>query len=539
MSARVILVGATGAFGERLARMLATWPQVELVLAARGVARAEALARELGCQAIGFDRDHPENLRSLRPWAVIDAAGPFQQGNFGLAHAALTAGAHYIDIADGRAFVAAFADALNAQARAAGVLAVTGASSTPALSNAVLDVMTQGWAAIDIVRVAISPGARAPRGLSVVRAILSYAGREVAVFSAARWNWEAGWSGLTRMQFPGLGHRLVSLCDTPDLDILAGRVRREARFMAGLELAPLHVGLWLLAWLPRAWLVRSLEPAAKPLLAIADFFAPLGSDRGGMVVEAQGEGRDGGPRVARWSLAAERNAGPSVPVAAAAAVLRGLLEGRIAQRGAQACVGLVTVDQILAELAPLPITTSLESGEGPPTLLRGLLGDDVERLPPQVTAVHDRVAVRTFQGRGRARGSVNRRARLLRALVGLPEPGRYPKLSVTIAPEPGGERWLRDFGPRRFRSYLASVRTPGQFEERIGALRFRFAPQMRPDGFSWRFLSWSLLGLPLPKALAPTIRAKTFARDGGYRFSVLTAHRWLGVAFAYCGRLDG
>lgn len=539
MSARVVLVGATGAFGERLARILATWPQVELVVAARGVARAEALARELGCKVAIFDRDHPEALRNLKPWAVIDAAGPFQHGDMRLAYAAIVAGAHYVDIADGRAFVAAFPDALNAQAKAAGVLAVTGASSTPALSNAALDVMTDGWAAIDIVRVAISPGARAPRGLSVVRAILSYAGREVAVFSDARWSWEAGWSGLTRMEFPGLGHRLVSLCETPDLDILAGRVRREARFMAGLELAPLHVGLWLLAWLPRAWLVRSLEPAAKPLLAIADVFAPLGSDRGGMVVEAQGEGQDGSPRVARWSLAAERNAGPSVPVAAAAAVLRGLLDGRIVQRGARACVGLVTVDQILAELAPLPIMTRLESGEGPPTLLRGLLGDEVERLPPQVAAVHDRVAVRTLQGRGRARGSMDRAARLIRAAVGLPEPGRYPKLSVTIAPEPGGERWLRDFGSRRFSSYLTRVRAPGQFEERIGPLRFRFTPQLRTDGFNWRFESWSLLGLPLPKALAPSIRAKTFARDGVYRFRVLTAHRWLGVVFAYCGRLDG
>lgn len=538
MSTHVVLVGATGAFGERLARILATWPEIELVLAARGLERAQALARELGCQAARLDRDHPENLRSLSPWAVIDAAGPFQLGDLRLAHAAVTARAHYLDIADGRAFVAAFPEALDALARTAGVLAVTGASSTPALSNAALDVMTAGWAATDIVKVAISPGAKAPRGLSVVKAILSYAGRAVAVFSNGRWNWEAGWSGLVRMEFPGLGHRLVSLCETPDLDILAGRVRREARFMAGLELAPLHVGLWLLAWLPRAWLVRSLEPAAKPLLAIADFFAPLGSERGGMVVEAQGEGPGGEPRVAHWSLVADHNAGPSVPVAAAAAVLRGLLEGRIKQRGAQACVGLVTVDEIMAEVAHLPIITRLETGEGAPTLLRGVLGDDVERLPPQVAAVHDRVAMRTHRGKGRARGSNHRMAQVLRLLLGLPEPGAYPNLAVTITPEPDGERWVRDFGLRRFRSHLSTLPAPGQFEERVGPLRFRFSPQMQTDGFSWRFLGWSLLGIQLPKSWAPTIRAKTFARDGVYRFRVLTAQRWLGVAFAYCGRLN-
>lgn len=538
MKRRVVLVGGTGAFGERLARLLAPWPQIELVIAARGQLRREALARELGCLCAHFDRDHPETLQILAPWAVIDAAGPFQQGDLRLAHAAIVTRAHYLDIADGRAFVGAFAELLDAQARAAGVLAVTGASSTPALSNAALDEMTADWAAIDVARVAISPGARAPRGLSVVQAILSYVGRPVAVFSGGRWDWEPGWSGLSRMEFPGLGRRLVSLCETPDLDIMARRVRREARFLAGLELAPLHVGLWLLAWLPRLLLMRSLEPLAKPLRSIADYLAPLGGDRGGMVVEAQGEGKDGLARVARWSLVAERNAGPSVPVAAAAAVLRGLVEERIVQRGALPCVGLVTLDQIMAELVGLPVMTRLDGGLGEPTLLRTLLGDEAARLPPQVLAVHDRVAARTFSGRGRARGSARFAAQAVRAMIGLPDTGAYPNLSVTIAPEPGGETWLRDFGPRRFRSHLRKVRPAGQFEERFGPLRFRFTPQQRADGFSWRFLSWSLLGMPLPKSLAPRIRATTYQRDGVYRFRALTAHRWLGVVFAYRGRLD-
>lgn len=538
MNRRVILVGGTGAFGERLARLLSQWPQIELVIAARGLPRAEALARELGCQAAGFDRDHPETLQTLAPWAVIDAAGPFQQGDLRLAQRAITLGAHYIDIADGRRFVAAFAEALDAPAKAAGVLAVTGASSTPALSNAALDAMTRDWAAIDVAKVAISPGARAPRGLSVVRAILSYVGRPVAVFSGGGWRWEAGWSGLVRMDFPGLGRRLVSLCETPDLDIMARRVRREARFLAGLELAPLHVGLWLLAWLPRALLVRSLEPLAEPLRAIADYMAPWGTDRGGMVVEAQGEGADGLARVARWSLAAEENAGPTVPVAAAAAVLRGLLAERITQRGAQPCVGLVTLDQIMAELAGLPVMTRLDGGLGEPTLLRTVLGEDVERLPEPVAAVHDKVAARTFMGRGRAGGSRHWFVRVLRALVGLPEPGAYPRISVTIAPEPGGETWLRDFGPRRFRSHLRKVSAPRQFEERFGPVRFRFSPHLRDDGFDWRLASWSLLGMTLPKSWAPQIRATSYARDGVYRFRALTAHKWLGVVFAYRGRLD-
>jgi hypothetical protein len=258
-----------------------------------------------------------------------------------------------------------------------------------------------------------------------------------------------------------------------------------------------------------------------------------------MVVIAEGVGVDGEPRRSRWSLAADANAGPTVPVAAAAAVLRGLVDERIHLRGAHACVGLVNVDEITAELSGLPVTALAEaSAPAAPTLLRRLLGDAVASLPAPVVTVHERPAVRAFAGRGVARGAAGPLQRLARAVVGLPEPGRYPNLKVTIAPDAGGEGWTRDFGPRRFASRLSTPPELGCFEERVGPISFRFRPQLRADGFSWCFLSWRLGPLPLPASMAPKIRAVSFARDGVYRFRVVTAHPWLGVVFAYCGRLD-
>ena len=41
---RIVLVGASGVFGPRLAAMIARWPDVVLVLAARNLAPLEALA---------------------------------------------------------------------------------------------------------------------------------------------------------------------------------------------------------------------------------------------------------------------------------------------------------------------------------------------------------------------------------------------------------------------------------------------------------------------------------------------------------------
>lgn len=57
-------------------------------------------------------------------------------------------------------------------------------------------------------------------------------------------------------------------------------------------------------------------------------------------------------------------------------MLRGLVTGRIEARGAQACVGLVTLDEIVDELAGLPITTRADIGApDAPTLLQRVLGD--------------------------------------------------------------------------------------------------------------------------------------------------------------------
>jgi len=174
---------------------------------------------------------------------VVDAAGPFQAGDYRLARAAIAAGLDYVDLADARGFVAGFGQ-LDDAARAAGVTLLTGASSTPALSNAVLERLTREWRRIDSVEIAISPGNRAPRGLAVVRSILSYAGRPVRVLLDGRWTTRPGWGLTVRRGMPGLGRRWQSLCETPDLDLVPRRfaVRRSVLFRAGLALSPLHLG---------------------------------------------------------------------------------------------------------------------------------------------------------------------------------------------------------------------------------------------------------------------------------------------------------
>ncbi|MEP7454049.1 DUF4166 domain-containing protein [Phyllobacterium sp. SB3] len=545
MRRRVVLIGATGTFGSRLAVMLANFPGIELVLAARREGGLETLRRSLEQQGAAahivarpFDRSQPEKLAELSPWLVVDAAGPFQDSDYRLAFTAVRLGAHYVDLADGRDYVAGFVSALDDATRRAGVLAITAASSTPALSHAALEPLVEGWRRIDDVVVAISPGARAPRGLSVVEAILSYVGRPVRVFDSAAWRTVPGWSGLRTLHMPGLGKRLVSICDTPDLDLLPERfpIRGSALFTAGLEVPVMHLGLALLG-LPVRWgLLSSLHPLAKPLRALSGILALLGTDRGGMTIEAIGRDAEDRPARKRWALWAEANAGPYTPAAPAAATVRALLEGRETRRGAMTCAGMLELGDILDELAHLPIHTRADDGLlESPILFERLLGRRWSGLPASVRAVHGGGYL-SGSGRVIARIGANLPARLLRRLLGLPYSGRH-EASVTLEPAPDGERWTRRFGSAQFTSRLIDAGPLGLFEERFGPLRFTFDLQPTPAGVSWELCGWSVGGLPLPGWLAPRIRAGAEDAGGLYRFRVVVAHRWIGLLFAYRGML--
>ena len=549
---RIVLVGASGVFGTRLAAMVARWPDVVLVLAARNLAPLEALTADLAktkpaakIEVAQLDRLDPKGLAVLAPWAVVDAAGPFQGQDHAFPRAVLRARAHYIDLADARDFVAGFEAALDPEARAAKRWAITGASSTPALAHAALDAMTAGWTRIDRVEAAISPGAKAPRGLSVIRAILAWTGAPVRVFTDGRWATRPGWSAPRRTPFPGLGRRWTSLAETPDLDLLPARfhVRRDAIFRAGLELPVLHLGLWLLSLLRRARLTSTLEPLAVLLGEAAGLVAPLGSDRGGIVVSAEGQDADGAPRLARWSLYAEAGSGPHTPAAPAAATLRALLDGQLGEPRATPCVGLVDLDAILHQLRDLPTRTGLESQRpDAPGLFARLLGDHWDTLPPVVRQAHAGVETVTLTGQARGRGSPGLTA-LVRRLKGMPPPGLH-STTVVIAPGATGERWTRRFGDQTFGSVIAPARDdPWAFEERVAPLAFRFTVAPRPGGFSWIFEGWRMGPIPLPRAWAPRMRARIFAApdqngDDLYRFRVLVAHPWLGVIFGYAGRLS-
>lgn len=368
--ARVLVLGGYGVFGSRAAERLLRDPSIEVVIAGRSKAHASLAAGRFASavkdRASGVRLDAvsltSDDLRHLGVQVVINTVGPYQARDYRVAEAAIAAGVHYIDLADARTFVTGIT-ALDAAAKRAGVLVVSGASTVPALAAAVIDDLRPRLKSLDTLTYGVSPGNSFDPGVATVQSIIAGVGRPFTTLIDGRMQVVHGWQPLTRHRFAdnGLGTRWLGACDVPDLDLFPARypTLRTQHFVAGVEVKAFHLGLYALSWLVRLGLMRNPERFGQPMLTVKRRLGFLGSDRGAMFVALRGEAAAGGPLEVSWELAAFRGHGPYVPATPAVIVAKRLAAGTLTERGAMPCVGLITRAQFAAEVADLDIREML------------------------------------------------------------------------------------------------------------------------------------------------------------------------------------
>lgn len=362
---RVIVLGGYGNFGARICRALAK-DGVEVVAAGRDPERGHRAANfdaRVGKARIDLSDDRLAlRLRALSPHIVVHCVGPFQGQDYRVARASLEAGAHYIDLADGRSFVARFGESLDATAKTAERIAISGASTLPALSSAVVDALARRFRALEEIQICIAPGQHAPRGAATAQAVLSYVGKRFDWWEDGRWQPAYGWQELRRTHINGVGTRWAAACDVPDLELFPIRYPsvKTVEFRAALEVAVQHFVLAAAAQLRRWGLPIPLERWAHRLDRVAARLDRFGSDRGGMRVGLAGSGADGGAqRRVQWHLAAGSNHGPEIPSMPAILLVRKLARGEIKTRGATPCMGLLSLDDFATEFAKWDIQTAI------------------------------------------------------------------------------------------------------------------------------------------------------------------------------------
>ena len=536
MNRRILVLGGSGVFGARVSMGLVQdgW---DVRVAGRDIARATAQCAVHGGVPLALDMraaDFAARVAALAPFAVVDAVGPFQgYAGYGVARAAIAAGAHYLDLSDDAGFTSGIAS-LDGDAKAAEVVVLSGVSSVPALSSAAVVALMDGLTDIHGIESVILPGNRAPRGLSVIRAILAQAGRPLTQWREGPAS-AIGWSQTTRISLtlPGqtLPARPASLIGAPDLTLFPAHFRaRNVTFRAGLELGIMHHGLACMS-LPVRWgLLRSIAGLAKPLQWAANLLKPFGTDQGGMRVRVAGIGPDG-PVIRDWTLIAGGGDGPHIPAIPVRVMVASLAD---AAPGARACVGEFPLQAAEAVMAAYQISTGIAEAAAP--FLFEQVVPSFATLPGPVKDLHAVMTQRRWQGRARVTRGRGMLARIVAVVMRFPPMVADTPLTVTMDRRGEVEVWTRDFAARRFRSTLRLHR--GQMTERFGLLTFAIALQVRDGALHYPVVKGWFCGMPLPRWSLPRSDTVESAEGARATFDVGLSLPMVGAIVRYQGWLE-
>jgi hypothetical protein len=548
---KILIIGGYGVFGGRLAELLSDIPEIDLLICGRDLNRAEAFCARYKGQArvhpLALDRgDIVAVLHAQQPALVVDASGPFQDYGadcYRVISACIDAGINYLDFADAADFVFGVPQ-FDAKAKAAGVFVLSGVSSFPVLTAAVLREMAKTMTIIS-VEGGIAPSPYAGIGLNVMRAIAGYAGAPVKL---QRYGQESQGLGLAEsmrytIAVPGhlpLRNTHFSLVDVPDLRVIPPEHPAMTDIWMGAGPVPeiLHRALNLLAKARARFGLPSLEPFSRLFHAVLNRMR-FGEHRGGMFVRARGSA--GGSAVERsWHLLAEGDDGPYIPSMAIEAVIRKLLAGEFPPAGARSGVRTLDLADYDALFQGRKIFTGFRDDEANAPLYRRILGSAFGALASRLQELHGSRTARHWSGFAEVRRGRSPVAALVSALVGFPKAASGVPITVTFSPEEGAERWTRSFGGKSFSSVQSSGAGKDEhlLVERFGIASFALALVVEGDSLFFVPRRWSILGCPMPRFLLPSGRSLETEKDGQFCFEVKIKMPLVGLIVAYKGMLN-
>ncbi|MCX2723799.1 DUF4166 domain-containing protein [Roseibium salinum] len=171
-------------------------------------------------------------------------------------------------------------------------------------------------------------------------------------------------------------------------------------------------------------------------------------------------------------------------------------------------------------------------------LYRAILGEEFDRLPPQIRDMH-RFAARAKGTAGVSQGR-SWAARLICRLTRLPRPASNVPVETSFEPLETGERWTRRFDGQPFQTDML----PGTREsfpcmlERLGPFLFKMRVTATAEGIDLTPEQVLLGPLRIPPALAPRPLGRERVVDGHYHFSVEVRFPLIGKVFGYQGTLQ-
>lgn len=353
----IMILGGYGHFGVKIAETLIK-DNIPIVIVGRNQHKLTNTVNHFkqkypAASIIGscFDiyKSLDEKLRELKPIIIIHTSGPFQNQDYVIPKICIENHAHYLDIADAREYVRDIST-LNDLAMRNNVAAISGASSVPGLTSAVIEEYKPAFSELDHLEFGISSGQQTPGGVATTQAILSYAGKEIPTYKGSKGKM-IGWQGLHRIELPGCGKRWQSNCSIPDLDLFPEHYGfKSIAFSGGVESSFLHLSLWCMSWLVRWGMPIRLGSYSNIFYRVAKSFDRFGSDAGGLYIFLSGKDAEGKSKNIKWFIIARKNHGLYIPTIPVIVLAKKIFRGEYSIPGAKPCVGLVSLKELLSEM---------------------------------------------------------------------------------------------------------------------------------------------------------------------------------------------
>ena len=552
---RILILGGYGTFGGRLIRLLVNEPKLTLVCAGRSEAKAKTFIDTLEPKAkvIAAEIDRNGDLASAfaewKPDLIVDASGPFQiygEAPYRVVEAAISAGIDYVDIGDGAAFVDGITD-FDDQATSAGISVLSGASTYPALSSAVVRDLTQGWQSVDHIESGLAPSPRAGLGRNVIKAIMSYAGKPVSVIrDGTQTKAPALIESRTFVVAPPgvepLPKMRFSLVELPDQTIFPKVWTDLQELWPGVGTRPqFMLRLLNLSALAVRWRIL---PSLSPFAGIAYWAMqkmPWGAHRGGLILRVGGRDANAAEITREWHMIAEGDDGPYIPSMAVAALVGRRIDGRKPAPGARPALNEVALADFKDQFATKNIRAGIRDQDPEDaSLYQRVLSEAWHALPDQIRAMHTNPDGRIVKGMARVDRGTNPFARLIGAVVGFPKANDAVPVEVKFTVNEGVELWERTFDGKQFSSF--QEQGTGSFEhlvsERFGPLEFGLSLVLEDEKLWLKTAGWRAFGIPMPRFLGPTVTAFEHIEDGKFNFHVEIKHWLTGLIVRYRGWLE-
>ncbi len=545
---RILIIGGYGAFGGRLARLLAHNSKLTLFIGGRNYAKAEAFCAQLSGSAAGFipiklDKfDLGPVLNRYKPDIVVDASGPFnlkRDNSYAVIKACLKAGVHYLDLADGAEFVMRVPQ-FNQAAKRKNLTIISGLSTCPALTGAVLKEAQKDMQ-VQSIEIGVAPSPFARMGLSVVQGIFDYAGSNITRYENGVSKPVKALTNTRRQTIapPGampLRNRLFAFVDAPDLQVFAENNPSIKDSWVGAGTKPEYLLRCLVAFSKFRALLRlpKFSFLAKPAHGLLNGLSH-GEHRGGLYVKLRG------PKMQKsWHIIAEGEDGPFIPSMACAALITKWAAGDTPATGARIADKEVELDNFKTFFATRDIRYGWRiANKQSYHEFEHILCSTFNNLPKTVRALHSPTKPQVWCGQAEVQGPSNLLGKLAGLIAGIRVKSGNLPVTVTITPGKNGELWERNFDGQKFKSRLKAGTGKNQhlMMETFGALSFAMALTIKGDRLYFTPRRWFFLGIPMPQFLLPGGETYETEQDGKFIFHVTLNVPIIGRIASYKGWL--